>query len=99
MGPGGYCYTGFKISQPGGNTLLVLASGHEDSGDKTVSEVWLIRCPYDGVTVSMNKIYEYRGAGTTMRLLSGTYTEGGGHILVLNSGGLSADLTIIGTNV
>ncbi len=79
--------------------MLVLASGHENSGDKTVSEVWLIRCPYDGITVSMNKIYEYRGAGTTLGLLSGTYMEGGGHALVLNSGGLAANLTIIGTNV
>lgn len=99
MAGGGFCYTGFKISQPGGNTLLVLASGHEDSGDKTVSEVWLIRCPYSGITVSMNKIYEYKGSVVTMGLLNGTYMEGAGHILVLNAGPLASNITIIGSNI
>ena len=39
-----------------GQTILVIGSDHVDTGDKTISEICMIRCGYDGNNVRLTKI-------------------------------------------
>lgn len=95
----GYAYTGFPISRPGGNCIIVLASGHEDQGDKTYAEIGFIRSAYSGVDFHYDVLFFQKWSGGTItRLIGSSAMEGAGHKLVLfNASYVQLEVTLIGS--
>lgn len=59
-----------------GNTVLILASDHNDVGDATVSGLFLLRNGYSGDNIAITKVAELVGSGAFSKNITTSVVNG-----------------------